>query len=693
VSILGLDRDTTPTLPGPSRNNTWHSFQDSDRCVVMVHGLGDNSADCWHEKQSGEYWPERIRCSSAFHDYSIFLGGYETSKFTSGAHGFDDCAEDLLDGLQLSVKGRKPVLEHKAIIFVCHSLGGIITRYLLESKREKFQDQFLGLALISSPSTGSAWADAVSYLASFLSNEVVQSLSTSSLLLRDLDSRFKELRNANLIPALFGKEACETEGYVRLVGKIVGEESAGRYFGNVRRLSGTNHSTCVKPSSDTHPAHLFLLRFVDDFEKLYARKLPPRRPVNLICRRLRLSVSIVTDDGDSINELQYSGITAAPVGAVVALRAKQETGHYSDARLIAAFSSASVEFDPSNREQLRFAVPPGPDDPQHLTVRRDCFNAYSMDSRELALKTGRNTGIDWVQKRIDNDQIAELSIMIRFPASLLIDGEPFLQVLQDGNIDTRETQRLARFVDYSPLLNTVSFFIRGPVPDRAYRICWRLAAPRQEKESQTPQRDLDDHQSLVQTLLRLRGLHEVSQPTQPQRDALDRLHHLVGKCAGHIQEMLAGRIAVANLEISLMVVDDSDEERAPTLRLVAGSNLAPGFWTMTMAAGDGNAGRVVKTMSMRVFDAERAAKEPLKHVYKKIEGSQSHRWLMSIPVFSCQTKVFAVLNIGTFEKAQVRVLRGLEDKNELADNIQRIIVPGIKIETSGAEALGYANKG
>jgi hypothetical protein len=283
-------------------------------------------------------------------------------------------------------------------------------------------------------------------------------------------------------------------------------------------------------------------------------------------------------------------------------------------------------------------------------------------------------------------------MMIRFPSSLQMDGEPFLQVMQGKELDLLETQRLAGYVDYSPLLDTVTFFARDPVPDRAYRICWRLASPRLVKESQTPPEDMDLHQAMVRTLLWLRGLHEVAQQTQEEREALDRLRGLLGECAGLIQKSVDAPIAVANLEVSLMVVDDQDEDRASTLRLVAGSVLGPAYWTMTMAAGDGNAGRAVKSMAIRVFDSDKAAKEPFKHVYKRIEGSRPHRWLMSIPLFSCPTKVFAVLNIGTFEKAPVRVLQKLEGKDEFVDNLQRMVVSGIRMEATRGETAANVRK-
>jgi len=52
-------------------------------------------------------------------------------------------------------------MSRNSIVFVCHSTGGIVVRYLLESNWAQFKDKRVGLVLIASPSYGSTQADKV----------------------------------------------------------------------------------------------------------------------------------------------------------------------------------------------------------------------------------------------------------------------------------------------------------------------------------------------------------------------------------------------------------------------------------------------------------------------------------------------------------------------------------------------------
>jgi len=652
---------------------------------VFVHGLSDNSRDCWYDKISGSYWPDRILGSTEFADYSIFLGGYTTSKIDSGSYGIRACAKELFNNLYTSVEGRKPVLDHQAVIFICHSLGGVVTRYMLETEFERFRNLRCGLCLIASPSTGSKWADAVAYIAKFLGHEVLQTLQTDSPFLADLDQRFMSLLNEKKIE-LYGSEACETQGYHRLVGKIVDAESAGRNFGDVTKLAATDHSSCVKPNEDNHPTHRFALTFVKKFESLFTRSLPARRVVDMVCKQLRWDILIVNEDGDAQNHMCFLGITGVAGERYTIPPAKQSAGYVSPPKLLKDRSSPAVELESSDVEpqmfNLKFNQLPNSDSSLDAVYSRLVFNAYSMDSRERKLKTGQSDESDYIQKRITNEQLSRLSIHVQFPERLRIQGSPYLEVRKmDSNIvEADESGRAAKNLDYSPLLRTASLSIPDPTPERAYRVCWRLGPP-PGPEPEISEEEQDWHNTVVSKLLMLRKAAEKTNPSPIEETRKQKLLVILADCAGLAQKALPTAIPPSQLEVSLMVVDDSETDRAPILRVAGGSDLSSGYWNLELRIGDGNAGRAVKKRALRIFDADKVDKDPFKHVYKPLPGRLPHRWLMSIPLFSTPhlSLIFGVFNIGTFHISAVRTLRKLETVNHFAAQVQEIIQKGLEV--------------
>ena len=186
------------------------------------------------------------------------------------------CARQVFDVLQRpEIGGRPPVLNFSRLVFICHSTGGIVARYMIERYKDKFADKAVGLALIASPSLGSGWANLAGLAARYYNQHLAFQLRWNNPELADIHSRFRDLvaQKDALMPGLFGMEAAENTmiyrnwipGWIRWAiptrFKVVTTLSAGQYFGAVKILPGTNHFTAVKPDSIDHPAHEFLVDF------------------------------------------------------------------------------------------------------------------------------------------------------------------------------------------------------------------------------------------------------------------------------------------------------------------------------------------------------------------------------------------------------------------------------------------------
>src|SRR6218665_1507648 len=111
-------------------NNTWFRFADPNTSLIFVHGLLSSADSCWRSSK-GIYWPELIAADKDFREVSIFLGGYHTSV-NSGKYDIAQCVAEFVRALKLSVAGYSAPISSRNIIFICHSLGGVVVRRMLE---------------------------------------------------------------------------------------------------------------------------------------------------------------------------------------------------------------------------------------------------------------------------------------------------------------------------------------------------------------------------------------------------------------------------------------------------------------------------------------------------------------------------------------------------------------------------------
>jgi pimeloyl-ACP methyl ester carboxylesterase len=269
-TVIAMRRDSGLFLPEPGHNNLWYHFNDSDVAVVFVHGIFSDSRDCWLHRNKAHparsvYWPALVRSDARFGNPSIYLAGFYTA-LDAGPCEIRNCADEIFRGLgRKDTKGRAGPLDKGTLVFVCHSIGGVVVRYLLETHEASFAGKEIGLVMIASPSYGSTWANRLDWLSKFYNQQLGIQLQWGSWSLRDLDARFRDLVDQRRL-RLHGVEAYENHFIFHrswLPDKrfLVTEASAGRYFGAPILLRKTNHFTAVKPDGPDHPAHELLVDF------------------------------------------------------------------------------------------------------------------------------------------------------------------------------------------------------------------------------------------------------------------------------------------------------------------------------------------------------------------------------------------------------------------------------------------------
>jgi pimeloyl-ACP methyl ester carboxylesterase len=278
-------------------NNSWFKYYDKDSVMVFVHGVLSSSKTCWlsegkHDKQVASYWPQIVAQDKRFGGTSIYLGGYHTD-IDSGPYEVRNCVDELFSALNRHDGQKRAPMAFEKICFVCHSMGGIVVRSLIERHQDAFANKKTGLVLIASPTFGSEDANSLSWLIDFYNNQQGYHLRWGSWSLEDLDSRFRELLANKKTLSLEGKEFYESRfvlhrKWLPLFRKrtVVTKQAQGRYFGPPVLIPDSDHFSICKPNGKSSLIHQYLYDFLRD-KKL----LPSKTPIPVLEQNLSHSLA------------------------------------------------------------------------------------------------------------------------------------------------------------------------------------------------------------------------------------------------------------------------------------------------------------------------------------------------------------------------------------------------------------------
>jgi len=129
-----------------------------DTVIVFVHGILGDSVMTWSPDGGKTTFPGLLTQDHNFDNADIFVVEYYTEKF-----GTASSIPELAQELQQDFYAARVFEQHKRVIFVCHSMGGLVVRELLRSNREYIPKVALTF-FYGTPTAGAAIANFAKYL-------------------------------------------------------------------------------------------------------------------------------------------------------------------------------------------------------------------------------------------------------------------------------------------------------------------------------------------------------------------------------------------------------------------------------------------------------------------------------------------------------------------------------------------------
>ena len=293
-----------PAIPNISRYGLTEVFAPSPPSsalvdVVLVHGLSGHPQKTWTSKKTGVFWPSQLLPQQTEQSrLRVLTYGYDADPAsTSGQGASNDMIHDHSERLvaELDAKRRDEGAAERPLIFVGHSLGGlVIKRALIYSseimgeKTEHLRSVFIstiGILFMGTPHKGSeigAWGTYLEWLCHAVvpkkildtQPHLVSALRSNSETLQNIDNSFLKMMGRFNIFYFYEAKPTDIKGTYRY---IVDKESAAPNLPDVERAGiQADHSSMCKFDDDHSPAFDLVVNAINRYASDSTQKIPLR---------------------------------------------------------------------------------------------------------------------------------------------------------------------------------------------------------------------------------------------------------------------------------------------------------------------------------------------------------------------------------------------------------------------------------
>lgn len=178
VLIAAVDECFSQTVSGG-----YQVAPTKDRVIVFVHGIYGSSAGTW-KASNDKYWPKMVSQDPRFAGADVYVANYPT-PYTGNKNN----VKTIATALDQLLESEGVFSKHNQVIFVCHSLGGLIVQELILA-RQSYADRFPFILFYATPHAGSFLAE---FSAVFEGDPLLKAMSNSgdNEYLLDLENRWR----------------------------------------------------------------------------------------------------------------------------------------------------------------------------------------------------------------------------------------------------------------------------------------------------------------------------------------------------------------------------------------------------------------------------------------------------------------------------------------------------------------------
>ena len=224
----------------------------ADVAVVFVHGIFGDTVGTWtHGNGSGVF--ELLKTNPAIGPrVDLFAFGYTSNMLRAGSLSIQEAANSLHARLQL-----EQVLDYPAVVFVAHSMGGLVVLRELLTHREDLLPRVRGLVFYATPQEGSQITRIAQLVAR---NPAIAEMlpGDQNLSLQQLDNEWKALPARPTVRCAYEKRPT---GNVMVVPVM----SATRFCDGTPVAIDADHVDIVKPDRASHDTMMVLVNALNEF--------------------------------------------------------------------------------------------------------------------------------------------------------------------------------------------------------------------------------------------------------------------------------------------------------------------------------------------------------------------------------------------------------------------------------------------
>ncbi len=226
--------------------------------AIFVHGLSGDASETWQCGKSDELWPSWL--NELFPRLGVYSLGYPASKFAKNEQDLFERAGSVLDYLTSKGFGDRP------LIFVTHSLGGLLTKSVLRKARDSSDAGHKAIAdstklviFIATPHEGASLATLGKKVLPRLISSKIELLANSMGVLNDLKQAYRDLCDANTeLKTVTYYETMPVFGHL-----VVSRSSSDPGVGNCVPIGvDKDHVTICKPDDRDDQVYLGVSRHV-----------------------------------------------------------------------------------------------------------------------------------------------------------------------------------------------------------------------------------------------------------------------------------------------------------------------------------------------------------------------------------------------------------------------------------------------